>query len=35
MQNYKKTHGNSKYVKYESSTLTPMELEAYAHQADE
>jgi len=34
MSEYKKTHGDSKYVKYESSTLTPLELEAYAHQAD-
>jgi hypothetical protein len=33
MGTYKETHGDSEYIKYESSTLTPMELEAYTNQA--
>lgn len=35
MKIYKEQHGDSPYIQYESSTLTPMELEAYTHQADE
>lgn len=34
MKIYREKHGDSPYIKYESSTLTPMELEAYTHQAD-
>lgn len=34
MKKYKEIHWDSPYIKYESSTLTPMELEAYTHQAD-